>query len=195
MSSPDPSRRDFFGAAGATFAAAWLAGNLPGIQAAAAHAAQAVRQEPAAFENLTPSEAADLEALAAQILPSEPGSPGAREAGVIYFLDRALGTFARPFAGGVRGSLTAINALVAERHPGTARFGALDAARQEALMPAVAALPIFALLRYLVAAGMFSDPSYGGNRDRAGWALLGFEDRFAWQPPFGFYDRDAHGAR
>jgi hypothetical protein len=59
----------------------------------------------------------------------------------------------------------------------------------------VAALPIFALLRYLVAAGMFSDPSYGGNRDRAGWALLGFEDRFAWQPPFGFYDRDAHGAR
>ena len=29
---------------------------------------------------------------------------------------------------------------------------------------------------------------YGGNRDRVGWKLIGFEDRMAYQPPFGYYD-------
>jgi hypothetical protein len=35
---------------------------------------------------------------------------------------------------------------------------------------------------------MFADPAYGGNSDKVGWKLIGFEDRFAWQPPFGEYD-------
>jgi hypothetical protein len=41
--------------------------------------------------------------------------------------------------------------------------------------------------------GMFSTPSYGGNRDGAGWKLLGFEDMHAFQPPFGYYDRNYAG--
>jgi hypothetical protein len=41
---------------------------------------------------------------------------------------------------------------------------------------------------------MFALPSWGGNRDLAGWALLGFDSRHAWQPPFGFYDEGRHGA-
>jgi hypothetical protein len=40
------------------------------------------------------------------------------------------------------------------------------------------------------AAGMFANPAYGGNRDKIGWKLLGFEDRYIWQQPFGYYDRD-----
>ncbi len=36
--------------------------------------------------------------------------------------------------------------------------------------------------------GVFSDPSHGGNRDKAGWAMIGFDNRHAWQPPFGYYD-------
>ena len=40
------------------------------------------------------------------------------------------------------------------------------------------------------AAGMFANPEYGGNRDKIGWKLLGFDDRFFWQQPFGYYDRD-----
>ncbi len=35
---------------------------------------------------------------------------------------------------------------------------------------------------------MFALPSYGGNRDKAGWHLIGFDDRHFWQPPFGYYD-------
>ena len=41
--------------------------------------------------------------------------------------------------------------------------------------------------------GLVADAKYGGNRDGVGWALIGFEREFAYQPPFGFYDRDEHG--
>jgi gluconate 2-dehydrogenase gamma chain len=193
--TPDTTRREFFSGAGSTFAAAWLTTNLPGIRAAAEYAARAVREGRLAFETLGSDDAADLGALAEQIFPSDPGSPGAREAGVIHFIDRALGSFAANLADLVRDGLVEINRLAAERYPDGGRFGALGAGRQEALMPAVAALPAFTSVRYLVVAGMFANPSYGGNRGLVGWKLLGFDDRFAWQPPFGYYDRDAHGAR
>jgi gluconate 2-dehydrogenase gamma chain len=191
----DPNRRDFFSAAGAMLATGWWAANAPGVRAAAAHAARSVREGHLALEVLTTAEAADLAALAEQIIPSEPGAPGAREAGVTYFADRALATFAAGLTEPVRDGLAAMDRLTAEKHPGAGRFAELDPARQEALMPAVAALPVFGLLRVLVLAGMFGDPSYGGNRNQVGWRLLGFDDRFAWQPPFGYYDRDAHPAQ
>ena len=35
--------------------------------------------------------AAEIEAIAARIIPSD-ATPGAREAGVVYFIDRALST-------------------------------------------------------------------------------------------------------
>jgi len=41
--------------------------------------------------------------------------------------------------------------------------------------------------------GMFSAPMYGGNHESAGWQLIGFEDRHAFEPPFGYYDRDYPG--
>jgi hypothetical protein len=41
---------------------------------------------------------------------------------------------------------------------------------------------------------MFAMPAWGGNRDGAGWALLGFDSRHVWQPPFGYYDAGHHGA-
>ena len=37
---------------------------------------------------------------------------------------------------------------------------------------------------------MFSLPEYGGNRDKVGYELIGFEDRHAWQSPYGYYDAD-----
>ena len=41
--------------------------------------------------------------------------------------------------------------------------------------------------------GMFSLPSYGGNRGGVGWKLIGFEDAHVFQSPFGYYDRDYPG--
>jgi hypothetical protein len=44
---------------------------------------------------------------------------------------------------------------------------------------------------FLTHCGMFAMPSWGGNKDLAGWNLIGFDSRHAWQPPFGFYDARA----
>ena len=37
---------------------------------------------------------------------------------------------------------------------------------------------------------MLANPEYGGNSDKIGWKLIGFDDRFSWGAPFGWYDRD-----
>lgn len=61
---------------------------------------------------------------------------------------------------------------------------------QMTVMRAIESEPYFGLVRYLTVVGMFSHPSYGGNRDRMGWKLIGFDDRHAWLPPFGYYDEN-----
>jgi hypothetical protein len=53
--------------------------------------------------------------------------------------------------------------------------------------------PFFDQARLLTLCGMFSSPSYGGNRDGLGWKLIGFEDRHVFEPPFGYYDRGYSG--
>ncbi|NNM32179.1 MAG: hypothetical protein HKO53_03895, partial [Gemmatimonadetes bacterium] len=51
----------------------------------------------------------------------------------------------------------------------------------------------FGTVRYLTICGTFCHPDLGGNRDRAGWNLLGIDVQNAYQPPFGYYDRGHHG--
>src|SRR5687768_10772276 len=99
------SRRGFLQAAGS---AAWLASAWPAVLAAAEQAA-AGRDAGAAFEVLTPDEAADLAAIAAQIFPTDE-LPGANEAGVVYFMDSALRTFMAGAREAVRSGLQALNA-------------------------------------------------------------------------------------
>ncbi len=88
-----------------------------------------------------------------------------------------------------------INREVVKQFPDTKRFAALDAERQDQVLRAVEKAQGFGLFRFLTLAGMFANPSYGGNRERAGWKLLGFEDAGAFVPPFGYYDRGHHGDR
>lgn len=186
MESTTPSRRDFLATSGSALGA-WMALALPDIQAVAAYAARArARQQP--FEILAPDEARDLEAIAAQIFPND-GSPGAREAGVIYFIDRALGTFAAGQLEPLRSGLAEFRDTVREKH-GARRFAELDATAQAALLRDAENTPFFGRVRFLTVAGMFADPTYRGNRDTVGWKLLGMEMRPAFQPPFGYYDRE-----
>ena len=187
-STPSTSRREFLAASSGSALGAWIAFNLPGIEAAAAYAARA-RAEQQAFQVLTPDEARDLEAIAAQIIPAD-DTPGAREAGVIYFMDRALGTFAAGQLEAVRSGLGELRAKVRERHGAAASFAALPFAAQTALLRDVERTEFFGIVRFLTVAGMFADPSRGGNRDHAGWKLLGMEMRPSYQPPFGYYDRE-----
>jgi len=164
-----------------------------GRVAHAAHDAVAAREgEAVRFMFLTTSEAADVEAIASQIIPTDQ-TPGAREAGVVYFIDRALGMFFSHMAEDFRSRLTEFRAFCRNRDPDSASFAALTSEQQIELLRAVEHTPFFATMRLLTVMGMFSMPGYGGNRQSVGWELLGFEDQHVFVPPFGYYDRDYPG--
>jgi gluconate 2-dehydrogenase gamma chain len=187
------SRRSILQAIAATIGAAAAPWNWAEIEAAAhqAHAtARSAGEHRISF--LTPAEAADIEAVAAQIIPTD-DTPGAREAGVVYFIDRALATFLSRLAGDYRAQLAEFQAACRLQHPDAASFVSLTSAQQIAYLTTVDRTPFFDTTRLLTLLGMFSMPAYGGNRDGVGWKLLGFEDQHVFQPPFGYYDRDYPG--
>jgi gluconate 2-dehydrogenase gamma chain len=187
----DPSRRAFLQASGSLAGGSWLALQFPGLLAVA-EAAAAARDADAPFLHLAMAEAATLEAVAARIIPSD-ATPGAREAGVIHFIDQALGGFIADSAGELREGIESLDALAAASGAGRP-FAELDADAQDAILRGIETTPFFGLMQFLTVAGMFSLPSYGGNRDHGGWKMLGFEHRHGWAPPFGHYDAVVSGA-
>lgn len=193
MSDRGISRRAFVERSGSAFGAAWLAFQPPAVQAAAreAHRAKTLGLP---FEVLAPNEATELEAIAAQIFPTDE-TPGAREAGVIYFIDRALGSFAASQLESVRAGLRDLQRRVSAKHAGVGRLSALPFDAQTDLVRDIEDTAFFAGVRSLTLLGMFTDPQYGGNREHIGWKLLGFEPQPSYQPPFGYYDAGEHRGR
>ena len=169
--------------------AAW-----PAVVAARQHAnisANVAAQSPTkSFETLDAESAEEIEAIAAQIIPST-DDPGAREAGVIYFIDRALSTFARDEREAYRKGMAEIQRKRQELFPTSRSVASLISERQMILIRAVEESDFFNLLRTHTVLGFLSDPSYGGNRDKVGWRQIGFDDRMAWEQPFGYYDAEA----
>ena len=89
----DGSRRSFLLSSGRLLTSAWIAAHWPAIAAAAHHVDDmSGATAPKGFEFLSAADAADVQAIAAQIYPSG-ATPGATEAHAVYFIDRALGTF------------------------------------------------------------------------------------------------------
>lgn len=193
MESAKLSRRSLLQVVAATIATAATPFGWAEIAHAmdAAHTAAQV-EGGAKIAFLSAAEATDIEAVAAQIIPTD-DSPGAREAGVVYFIDRALATFLSQLAADYRAQLAAFQAAYRERHPTAASFAALTSEQQVEYLKGVDQTPFFNTTRLLTLLGMFSLPAYGGNRDGVGWKLLGFEDAHAFHPPFGYYDRDYPG--
>jgi gluconate 2-dehydrogenase gamma chain len=137
-------------------------------------------------------EMADVEAITALVIPTDT-TPGAREAGVSRFIDRALGSFFTPLAAEFRGGLAEFQRAVRIHHPGSESFRSLDVDAQTQMLRSIELTPFFSLVRQLTVLGMFSNPSYGGNRAGIGWQLIGFADQHVFMPPFGHYDRDYPG--
>jgi gluconate 2-dehydrogenase gamma chain len=163
------------------------------IAAAHDHVRRAQSGATLAFEVFSSDQAADVEALAAQIIPSD-DTPGAREARVVYFIDRALATFAADQRRTFLKGLKQLAPRTKRASPKTKRFSALSPDEQAALVKKIEKTSFFELARTLTIIGMFASPEYGGNHDQIGWSLIGFEDRFFFKPPFGFYDREYHSA-
>jgi len=161
---------------------------LADIAAAQQHAHDAVQSSsPPPFQALEPGEAAEIDAITSQIIPSTDG-PGAHEAGVIYFIDRALSTFDAHLREPYRVGMAGVQHKRQEMFPASASVSALSGDQQIQLIHAIEATDFFELLRMHTMYGFLGNPSYGGNRDRIGWKLIGFDDRMAYQPPFGYYD-------
>jgi gluconate 2-dehydrogenase gamma chain len=191
MERSDFSRREFLLQSAVGAGSVWLAAGWPEVLAAQQHAHQTMRAvdagAPAKLEFLTPAQAADVEAIASLIIPTT-DTPGAREAGVVYFIDRALRTFAadqqKPFAD----VLALVDGKRKELFPAAADFASLTAAQQTYILTAIEKTPAFDKLRFFTVAGFFGNPEDGGNRDMAGWKLIGFDNAPTHTPPFGYYD-------
>jgi gluconate 2-dehydrogenase gamma chain len=160
------------------------AGTLQALQ----HAHKQVQSGSREFAYLPPAAAADLQALASAIVPSD-GTPGAQEAGVIFFIDRALATFDQDKRGLYRDGLAAAQRQCRAMFPEAASPAALSAAQLHQLASAIDKTEFFEQLRTHTIIGFLATPEWGGNRGEVGWKLIGFENAGVYQPPFGYYDR------
>ena len=187
------SRRSFLLSGGSFLTTAWLGTQWAAISAAAHHAddmaAADIAAAPAStgFQFLSGADAKDVDAIAGQIVPSG-ATPGAREAHAVYFIDRALSTFFAAWSTDFRHGLGEFQAKFHAVNSNATSFAAADSETQIAFLKTVDRTPFFESIRTLTILGMFSSPKYGGNFEGSGWKMMGFEDRHAFTPPFGYYD-------
>lgn len=155
-----------------------------------------------------PDEAVFVDAAVARLIPADASGPGAKEAGVTYYIDGQLaGGYGRgerwymqgPFvtdkgpdfgyqipqtpAQVYRLGIAAADAHCAAAYQGK-RFAALPPETQDAVLqgleegkvtlPGIDGKTFFNLLLENTYEGFWADPAYGGNKDMAGWALIGF---------------------
>lgn len=187
MAKPESlSRRQFLQSTSTLTGTAYLKVLVPGV-ASIAQAACSARDEEAPFAVLGAAEARDFAAIAARIIPTT-DTPGANEAGVIYFIDRAFSAEMSGQLEFARQLLSKLNASLGE-----ARFSDLDEYEQDEVLHGQQSSPLFNMMWDLTIFGFFSMPKYGGNRDTVGWDLVGFEGHHgAWTYPFGYYDAQVH---
>lgn len=177
------SRRRFLQSTGAITGASLLRIGAPALIAITQTACTA-KKENAAFATLDSANGAGFAAIAARIIPTT-DTPGATEAGVIYFFDSAFGNE-------MAGAFEPAQSFLAELNAATDRpFAELPADEQDALLLAAATDGRFELLRVMTIFGFFAMEKYGGNKDHIGWELIGFQGHHgAWEAPFGYYDAE-----
>jgi gluconate 2-dehydrogenase gamma chain len=204
----DLTRRSFLFESLTGVSAAWVSAHWPAIAAAADFAHRAAQSwPPAKFEFFSPEQAAEVEAIAARIIPTT-DTPGAHEAGAVYFIDRAFVTFARGQQEVFRDGLPGLQALTKSLFPQYSTFSQASADEQDQVLqrfgrqddggPNVfAAAPatqnLFETVRWLTVAGFLADPDTRGNPAGMGWKLIGRDREHMFQPPFGYYDKDYPG--
>jgi gluconate 2-dehydrogenase gamma chain len=174
----DLSRREFLVESALYGGALWAVLSVPRPRAlgAAAESAQPVV--------LTAAQWKTVEAITARIIPTD-HEPGAREAGCVNFIDKALAhedAAAKPlYVAGIAGT-----DAVSRSHFHRA-FAELSAAEQDEVLAAletgkaagwpkgpVKAGDFFATVLAHTVWGFLADPKYGGNRDYVGWKVVGY---------------------
>jgi gluconate 2-dehydrogenase gamma chain len=135
----------------------------------------------------TQDEAMIVAAATARIFPSDDSGPGAREAGVVIYIDRQLaGPYGRdrhrythgPFEEGVpeQGYQREANPQQVYRAAlkNLVGFDRLGPVEQDQALSKIEDTDFFKLLHRHTIEGMFCDPIHGGNVDMIGWQLIGY---------------------
>ncbi len=188
MPSNKVSRRAFLQTSSTLAKGSFILLATPAILAACKQADEAIGSQTTGFSILSDIEARELRSIAARIIPSDE-TPGAEEAGVIYFIDAVLSDNRDEEYRAVREALLEVQYNAALKFSAS-YFADLSVSQQDELLTDIENTSFFATIRYLTIAGMFSLPRYGGNKNKLGYELIGFDDQHAWAPPFGFYDAD-----
>jgi len=128
---------------------------------------------------LSASQLRTLEAFVDRLIPKDDLGPGATECGVAVYINRSLGDYLAPEKTAFIAGIDATDAFA--RRTEDRAFVDLSPEKQDALLTAMdngtaAGFPdaraFFGRVRRLALEGMFGDPSYGGNRNFAGWDLI-----------------------
>ena len=187
MSKHDEARRAFL--VGAAVSAGAVAGVALVPDAQAQHAEHA-QTTAAGHEHgsglgafLNAENLATVAAFTERLWPSAADKPGAREAGVVNYIDLALAGAYADLQDFYRRGLSQLDDYCTKTHGKS--FVTLDGGKQDEVITALEqgkatgftwprAQAFFNTLRTHAIEGMFADPVYGGNKDFAGWRLVGF---------------------
>jgi gluconate 2-dehydrogenase gamma chain len=134
------------------------------------------------LETFTAAEADTVDAMLGRLIPADESGPGAIEARVLRYVDRALSGDLADSRPAYTAGVTATNAYARSRFG--AEFADLTAAQQDAVLDEMernvasgfspSSRAFFDLVREHALQGMFGDPVHGGNADFVGWDLIGF---------------------
>ncbi len=192
MSKHDAARRAFLVRAAVGAGAVAGAGLVPDAyaqnheQPKEAGAAAPAQQHPSGSEHgafFNHDNAATMAAFTERLMPGSPDKPGANDAGVLNYIDLALAGAYGDLQDFYRRGLAQLDAYCRKTY--NAPFVRLGAARQDEVLQALdegkaagfswpTAQEFFNTIRTHTMEGMFADPLYGGNKDFAGWRLVGF---------------------
>jgi gluconate 2-dehydrogenase gamma chain len=202
MTKHNESRRAFLvstvAGAGAVAAGGGLAQAIePQGQPAADHAHD-TGDKLGAF--LNQDDSAAIDALTERLMPGAPGKAGARDAGVLNYIDLALAGAYADLQDFYRRGCAALEEHCRKTYAKS--FAELTEAQQDAVITAMTegkaagfswptSQAFFNTLRTHTMEGMFADPVYGGNKDFAGWRLVGFPGA---QPAFTTADMESREA-
>src|SRR5581483_10780389 len=142
---------------------------------------------PSGFRFFTAHEGAVVEDATARIAPgpaddpAEKGHPGAREAGVVHYIDTLLSvldTKATPevFAGGPWSSrhTSGPDMMASFIKLAGGDYTAVSKTQQDKYLAKPAASDFLSLLFEHTIEGLYANPEYGGNRGQQGWKDIGY---------------------
>ena len=208
MSSQDTTRRAFLvraavgagSVAGAGLLPDASAQNLDQHQDASATAPQTHATDAGHGTFFNAQDAATVAAFTERLMPGAPGKPGARDAGVLNYIDLALSGAYAELQEFYRRGLAQLDAHCRKTY--NEPFVRLDTVKQDEVITALeqgkaagftwpTAQEFFNTVRTHTIEGMFADPVYGGNKDFAGWRLVGFPGGQAVYTPVDLQNKQA----